>query len=132
MESLRGAVLVDHRSRDELGENQPPIGRPAEGINDVTERRVAAREFFALQQAAPFSSVFLQPDVVALQIILLGVKLVANGIDDAAIGREGECGNIFIDVKQGFARSGLCARAAGSEQQPTTAQTSEHRFRSQR
>jgi len=47
------------------------IGRPAEGINDVTERRVAAREFFALQQRA-VSSVFLQPDVVALQNHMLG------------------------------------------------------------
>src|SRR5712672_4207256 len=91
---LRGAVLVDHRSGDELRENQPAIRRPAKRIDDVAERRVAAREFLALQEAAALASGFLQPDIVALQVILLSVKMVPRGIDNAPVRREGESRNI--------------------------------------
>src|SRR6267378_1989103 len=97
---LRGAVLVDHRSGYELGKNHPAIGRPAKRIDDVAERRVAAREFLALQQPAPLASGFLQPDIVALQIVLLGVKMVPRGIDNAPVRRESKSRNVVINIEQ--------------------------------
>src|ERR1700738_4485382 len=93
-------MFVNDGSSEKLRENQPAIWRPAKRIDNVAERRVTTREFFPLQQAAAFSAIFLQPDVIALEVILLSVKMVAHGIDDPAVGSKGERGDIFIDIEQ--------------------------------
>ena len=96
------ATFVDHAGGKELREEHAPIGRPAESVDGIGEKSVAAVEFVALEQTAALAVSFLDPDVVVLQIVFFGFDIAANGIDDAAVGSERESGDFVVDVLEGL------------------------------
>jgi len=95
-----GAAVVGNHGDKKLGKDGVAVGREVESIDAVTEKRIAVDEFFALQNAAALAVGILKPDIVPLQIVLFGFQKLANGINDAAIGAEGEGGDVFVDGMQ--------------------------------
>ena len=51
-----------------------------------------------MEETAALAVSFLDPDVVMLKIVFFGFDVAANGIDDAAVGSEGESGHFVVDV----------------------------------
>jgi hypothetical protein len=91
--------IVDDGGGEEFGEYHAAVGRPAEGIDDVTERPVAAAVFLAFEQAAALAVGILEPDVIMLEVVFLGFEIAMDGEGDAAIGGIGEGGDVFVDVQ---------------------------------
>ena len=92
------AAFVDHAGGEELREEHASVGRPAESVDGIREKRVATVEFVALEQAAALAICFLDPDVIVLEIVFFGFDVAANGIDDAAVGSERESGDFVVDI----------------------------------
>ncbi|OLC95315.1 MAG: hypothetical protein AUH86_12230 [Acidobacteria bacterium 13_1_40CM_4_58_4] len=78
------------------------VGRPAEPIDHIAERLIAAREFLAFEEAAALAAGVLEPDVIVLEVILLGFELAVNRVGNAAVGSEGEGGDFFVDGLEGL------------------------------
>src|SRR5229473_3416919 len=92
------AAVVHDRGGEELGEDQAAVRGPAKRVDHVAEGLVAAGELLAFEQAAALAASFLEPDVVVFEVVKLGFEVAINGIDDAAVGSEGESGDFFVDV----------------------------------
>src|SRR5229473_1105976 len=92
------AAVVHDRGGEELGEDQAAVRGPAKRVDHVAEGLVAAGELLAFEQAAALAASFLEPDVVVFEVVKLGFEVAMNGIDDAAVGGEGESGDFFVDV----------------------------------
>jgi hypothetical protein len=58
---------------------------------------IAARIFLAFEKAAALASSVLDPDVVVLEVVLFGFEVVVDGKGDAAVGRERESSDFFVD-----------------------------------
>jgi len=98
-EGVFGAAgFVDDGGGEELGEDEATVGRPMEGVADVGKRLIAAIKFVALEQAAALAIEFLNPDVVVLEIVLFGLEVAADGIDDATVRCKREGGDLVVDV----------------------------------
>lgn len=96
------ATFVNHARGEELREEHASVGRPAESVDSIGEKRVAAIEFVALEQTAALAVGVLDPDIIVLQIVFLGFDVAAHGIDDAAVGSEREGGNFVVDILERF------------------------------
>ena len=92
------AVFVDDSGGEKLGENHAAIGRPVERVHGVGKEFVAASEFVALKNFTALAAGVLDPDVVVLKVVLFGLDVATNRKDDAAVGREAEGGDFFVDV----------------------------------
>lgn len=107
------AVVFEHESHERLfgstaiilnahgvekGQKHAAIRGPAKTIHGVRKSASAASEFVALNEAAALAVRFLNPDVIVLNVVLLGVNVVANGIGDAGVGGKREGGDVFVDV----------------------------------
>jgi hypothetical protein len=102
LEGVFGAALVDDAGGEKLGENEAAVGRPAKGVDGVGKEFFTAVELISLEKAAALAVGFLKPDVVVLEIVFFGFDISADGIDDAAVGREAEGGDFFVDVLERF------------------------------
>jgi len=94
--------FVDDTGCEKLGEEVAAVGRPVERVDGVGKELVAAGELVALEKAAALAVVFLEPDVVVLEIVFFGFDVAADGIGDAAVGCEAEGGDFFVDVLEGL------------------------------
>src|SRR5260370_8908182 len=89
--------IVDDGGGEEFGEYHAAVGRPAEGIDDLTERPVAAAVFLAFEQAAALAVGVLEPNVIMLDVVFLGFEIAMDGEGDAAVGGIGERRDAVID-----------------------------------
>src|SRR5262249_49181990 len=64
--------------------------------------RLHHREFFTLEDTLGTAAGVAQVDVVALHVVFLIAIHPTNGVNNAAIGSEGEGGHVFVDVDGRF------------------------------
>ena len=102
LEGVFGAAFFDDAGGEKLGEEEAAVGRPMEGVDGVGKKFIAATELVALQDAAALAISVLNKDVVVLKVVFFGFDVAANGVDDAAVGREAKSGDLFVDVLEGF------------------------------
>jgi hypothetical protein len=122
LEGVFGAAFLDDAGGEKLGENEAAAGRPVEGVDCVGKEFFAAIELVSLEKAAAFAVGFLEPDIVVLKIVFFCFDVVADGIDDAAVGGEAESGNFFIDGLERFVE--ILSASRGNEK--ATEQGNEH------
>ncbi len=96
------AAVVLHGSGQELDEQVVAVGRPANGIGQVAEELVAARVFLTFEKAVALAVGFLEPDVVVLEVVELGLEPVINGKRDGVVGAEGKGGDFGLDGAEGI------------------------------
>src|SRR5579883_127076 len=92
--------FVENGRGEELSKEIFSAWGPAKGVHDVGEGLSATEEFFALEDAATLAAGFLDPDIVVLEVVLLGLKAAIYGVNDAAIGGKGEGGDFVVDGLQ--------------------------------
>jgi hypothetical protein len=123
LEGVFGTAFVDDAGGEKLGENEAAVGRQVEGVDGVGEELFAAIELVTLEKAAAFAVGFLEPDIVVLKIVFFCFDVVADGIDDAAVGGEAESGDFFIDGLERFVE--ILSASRGNEK--AAEQGHEHR-----
>jgi len=121
-----GAAFVDDGGGEKLGEEHAAVGRPVEGVNGVGEELFAAVELVSLEKAAVLAVGFLEPDVVVLKIVFFGFDVTADGVDDAAVRSERECGDFLVDVLERLVEvlsAGLRNKRAAKKKEQQGAET---------
>lgn len=96
------AAILLNGGGEKLDEEIVAVGRPTDGIGQVTDELVAARVFLAFEKAAALAACVLNPDVVVLEVVLFGFEVVVNGKSDAAVGAEGKGGDFLVDGGKRF------------------------------
>ncbi len=91
------AGIVDDGSGEKFGENHAAVGRPAEGIDDVTERTITTSELLAFEETTALAARILKPNIVVLEVVFFGLEMAIDGIGDAAVGGVGEGGDFLVD-----------------------------------
>src|SRR5260370_18822829 len=90
--------VIENRRGEKLREDEMPVGGPAERVDEIAERLIAARVFLPFEEAAAFAVGVLKPDVVVLKrVVDFCFHSAVDGIDDAAVGSVGEGGNFLVD-----------------------------------
>ena len=51
----------------------------------------------AFEKAAALAAGVLEPNVIVLELVELGLETAIDGVGDAAVGAEGEGGDFFVD-----------------------------------
>ena len=59
--------------------------------------RICDRKVFALKNPFTFATRILNPNIIALHVVFFVSVHAANGVDNAAVGSEGECRDVFVD-----------------------------------
>lgn len=102
LEGVFGAALFDDAGGEKLREEEAAVGRPMEGVDGVGEELFATVELVSLEKAAALAVGFLEPNVVVLEIVFFRFEVAANGVGQAAVGSERECGDFLVDVLERF------------------------------
>jgi hypothetical protein len=91
------ARVVYNGGGGKLRKKETAVGRPAERIDDVAEELGAAIELLTFKEAAALAVRFLEPDIVVVEVVEFGFEATMNRIGDAAVGGEGEGGDVLFD-----------------------------------
>src|SRR5260370_34549914 len=95
--------VIENRRGEKLREDEMPVGGPAERVDEIAERLIAARVFLPFEEAAAFAVGVLKPDVVVLKrVVDFCFHSAVDGIDDAAVGGVGEGGDFVVDGLERF------------------------------
>ncbi len=114
---------------EKLGKEIAAVGRPADGIGEIAEQLVVARVFLAFQETMAMAASILDPEVVVLEVVLLGFELVIDGKGDSVVGTEGKRGDFVVDgtervveVLGAGGRGGKRINTEGTEEEAQRAQ----------
>src|SRR5439155_12402537 len=95
---FRLAAVIEDRGGEELREEEMPVGRPAEPVDEIAENLRAARVFLSFEETAALAASVLNPDVVVLErVVDFCFRPAIDGVSDAAVGGVSEGGDVFVD-----------------------------------